>query len=473
MPADALSHPFFSAVSPARALLAAARHLWASDEAAPAASAQADGVAAAARVPMPAAEGPGFPAAPARGGAPAERAWSAAAPRSAAAEGDGMDVGVAWALGALGGSEPEAGMDAAFAHEAQSATTMASSAEARALGAGLALAPDAAQGPADHSRPQWRAGRASPGSDAGQSVAPEVLRPTPAAYAHAASTVMGAGQAGARTAAAPAAPLSPVACGPARVLPSAAGSMQAASALLISSAVHATPAPGGPADPPSRLPVPPALCDAAAGFATPAAAARGAEATGAGAPVAGQPPALGGPGPAPGRSAPAHPAVAAGTPGAGGGGLRPAAGEPGTEGPAPGSAATPGRTRRAWQAVSALMGEGVAGGDPWRERSPGDTLPAGLPSRRAAVGGRPAWDEPQPEPEAGPLPAAACHAGAAPAAAAAGPRQASRPGSGLGADAVGQRRRVCRCGLRRGAVCRGGLPAAGGSRARMRRCIAG
>lgn len=365
-PADALSHPFFSAVSPARALLAAqaaaARHTETSSEAAPEKCAQADGVGAAARLPTRVAEVRAPPVEVGLGFAAAARGvWAAAGPCAAATDG-GRDVHIAWAQEGPGLGEPEAGMDAAFALEAQSATTVASSAEARALGAGPGLAPDAAQGPADRSRPQWHAtGHASPGSDAGQSVAPEVLRPAPVAYAHAASAVMGTGQGWARTAAAYAAPPSPAAGGAARQLPSAAGSAQAARAPGTSPAVH-RPAPGRPAGPPEPPPAPRVPHDAAPGSATPAPAA--AERPGAGALGGGRPHMQGVADGAPGCLAPANLGAAAETPGAGGGGRRSAAGLPAAEEPVPGSAATPVRTRRAWEAVSALLGDASPGATP-------------------------------------------------------------------------------------------------------------
>ena len=368
-PADALSHPFFSAVSPARVLLAAqapaAWHHGTSSEAPPVNCAHADGVAAAAHLSQrapelraPAVEGLGFVAA-------ARDVWRAAEPCAAATDG-GRDVDIAWAQEGPELGKPEAGMDAAFALEAQSATTMVSSAEARALGAGLALAPDAAQGPGDRSRPHWHAaGRASPGSDAGQSVAPEVLRPAPVAYAHAASAVTGAGQNGARCAAAHAAPPLPVLGGVARQLPLAAGSAHAAHAPGTSPAVH-RPAPGGPADPPEHPPVPPVLLDVAAASAKPAAAAAVAEPHGTGALAGGWLPMPGLADGAPICLAPGNPGAVAGSPAAGGGGRRPAAGPPAAEGPVPGSAATPVRTRRAWEAVSTLLGEASPGETPGR-----------------------------------------------------------------------------------------------------------
>ena len=366
-PADALSHPFFSAVSPARALLAAqaaaACHPGTSSEAALVDSAQADGFVAAARLPKRAAE-PRAPPIEGLGFATAARGvWSAAKPCAPAADG-GRDVNLAWAQEGPGLGEADAGMDAAFALEAQSATTVASSAEARALGTGLGLAPDAAQGPADCSRPQWHAaGRASPGSDAGQSVAPEVLRPAPVAYAHVASAVMGAGHGRAFTAAAHAAPPPPAAGGAARQLPSAAGSAQAA-CLPRTFPGAQRPAPGRPAGLLEHLPAPPMLHDFAAGSATPAAAAAAAESTGAGALAGQRTPAPGLPDGAPSCPAPANPGAAVETPGAGGGGRRPAAGPPAAEGPVPGSAATPGRTRRAWEADRTLLGEASPGATP-------------------------------------------------------------------------------------------------------------
>ena len=366
-PADALSHPLFSAVSPARALLAAqapaALHPGTSDEAALVDCAQADAAPAAAHLPKraaelraPVVEGLGFAAA-ARG------VWTAAEPCAAATDG-GRDVCDAWAKEGPGLGEADAGMDAAFALEAQSATTMASSAEARALGAGLALAPDAAQGPADRSSPQGHAaGRASPGSDAGQSVAPEVLRPAPVAYAHGVSAVTSAGQGRAFTTAAHAAPQSPVMGGAARQLPSAAGSAHAVRAPGTSPAVH-RPAPGRPAGPPEPPPVPPVLHAAAADSVTPAVGKAAGEPLGAGALAGERPPMPGVADGAPGNLAPANPRAAAETPGAGGGSRRPAAGLPAAEAPVPRSAATPGRTRRAWEAVSALLGEASPGATP-------------------------------------------------------------------------------------------------------------